>query len=157
MNIAAHALWGVALTPKSKANELKWAVFWSVFSDLIWLIFLLPYLILVGAIPDDFSSSPWWFYHLYGLGHSMVVWGIINFVLVALRKWRWYLLFWLFHILVDIPGHIRFATPFLYPLSSLRLNGWFSWDNYAIWTVSLLVPMVLIALRYRLVARKIDK
>ena len=96
MNIAAHALWGMALTPKPKIGGLKWAVFWSVFPDLIWASFLLPYLISGGGIPTDFSNAPWWFYHLYGLSHSMAIWIIVNGVLWVGGKWRWYLLFWLF-------------------------------------------------------------
>lgn len=156
MNIIAHGLWGVALTPKKQLRQIKWSVFWSIFPDLIWGSLTLPYWIFNKfRFPGDWDASPWWFYHLYGFGHSVIIWGsTFIFVSVLSKKWRWLLLFWLFHILVDIPGHTLFQTPFLYPLSTNTFSGLFTWSDYSISTVSHLIPLVIIFLKFSLRLKK---
>lgn len=156
MNILAHGLWGAALTPRKQFKSIKWSIFWSVFPDLVWGSLTLPYWIFNKfRFPGDWDTSPWWFYHLYGFGHSVIIWGSVFIIFSALsKKWRWPLLFWLFHILVDIPGHTSFQTPFLFPISNFKLTGYFSWDNYAISTLSHLVPLMIIVWKFKLLPKE---
>lgn len=157
MNIAAHVLTGVAVLPKSKQNLLKEAIFWSIFPDLIWGAIEIPYLIFHGwKLPTDWSDSPLWFYCLYGLGHSLVIWTTIFFaVLIIRKKVYWPLWFWLLHILIDILGHTHFTTPFLFPISTFHFKGLFSWTDYTISTLSYILPMAVILFRYKLVLKKV--
>jgi hypothetical protein len=149
MNIVAHGLWGVALTPKKKHKRHLEAVFWSVLPDLIWGSVTIPYWFLFDGF-WDFADAPRWFYHLYGMGHSVILWLAISGLLFAVGKFRWPLFFWLLHILSDIPGHTNFATPFLYPVSPYRITGTFSWTDLAPETLSFLIPVAIIAWKYRL-------
>lgn len=155
MNIVAHGLWGAALTPQKYFRQIKWAIFWSIFPDILWGSLTVPYWLIRGSFPTDWFDSPWWFYHLYGFGHSFIIWGgafIISFL--VLKRPYWPILFWLLHILVDIPGHTHFLTPFLYPLSKYAFPGLFTWSDYAISTVSLLVPVIIIFSKFSLKPRK---
>lgn len=155
MNIVAHGLWGVALTPKTQVSSVKWSVFWSVFPDLLWGVVTVPYMMLNSwRFASDWIDAPRWFYFLYGTGHSLIVWGFISVVLLILRKWRWQLLFWLSHILVDIVGHTSFQTPIFFPLSSFTIPGMISWSDYSISTLSHLVPALLIAAKFTLQPKK---
>lgn len=151
MNIVAHGLWGVALTPKKHFSQMKWAVFWSVFPDIVWGVVFAPWLFLQRwQVPADWPQAPGWFYFLYGTGHSLLVWIGVSVVLLVVGKWRWPLLFWLLHILIDIPGHTRYQTPFLFPLSGYKIPGIFSWNDYAPNTLSHLVSLLIIISRFSL-------
>lgn len=155
MNIVAHGLWGAALTPKKHFSQIKWSVFWSVFPDLLWGVAVVPYFIFHNfRFATDWNSAPQWFYFLYGLGHSLIIWSIISILLLLLKKWHWSMLFWILHILVDIPGHTHFQTPFLFPISNIILTGYFSWDNYAISTLSHLAPLIIIVWKFKLLPKK---
>jgi len=155
MNIVAHGLWGMALTPKKHFHQIKWAVFWSVFPDIFWGVAFIPWLVLQRwQIPSDWSQAPTWFYLLYGTGHSLLVWLGVSLILLILRKWTWPLLFWLLHILTDIPGHTHYQTPFLFPLSGYKVPGIFSWDNFTLNTLSHLIPLLIIISRFSLKPRK---
>lgn len=155
MNIIAHGLWGAALTPKNQFHKVKWTVFWSIFPDLVWVTPFIPFLLLTGfRIPLDFASAPIWFFHLYGFGHSLVVWAVMFVIGLLLKKKRVLpLLFWLFHILADIPGHTHFTTPFLYPFSTVMVTGFFSWTDLAPGTLSFLIPILLLWKRHKLIPR----
>lgn len=66
---------------------------------------------------------------LYHISHSAIVFfAVFGIVWLLRRRPTWELGGWLFHILIDIPTHsYRFyPTPFLWPLSSVKFNG-FSW------------------------------
>lgn len=153
MNIVAHGLWGVALTPVKKHNQTYEATFWSIFPDLLWGVATVPYL-LFRDFGSDWASSPSWFYHLYGFGHSVIIWLAMSGVLFAIGKFRWPMFFWLFHIVIDIIGHTHFSTPFLYPLSRFMLTSPFSWTDLAPETLSFFIPIAIIAWKFRLTPRK---
>ena len=77
---------------------------------------------------------------LYQFSHSIVIFAaVFALVWIIRRRPSWLLLFWLLHILIDIPTHsMRFyPTPFLWPLSSYQFNGiswgqpWFMILNYS--------------------------
>ena len=154
MNIIAHGLWGVALTPKKDHKKHVEAIFWSVFPDLLWGWVTIPYL-LFRDFGTDWTSSPSWFYHLYGLGHSAVIWLAVGGTLFAVRRFRWPILFWLFHIVVDILGHTSFSTPFLYPLSRFSWTSPFSWTDLVPETLSFFIPVAIIAWKYRLMPKRL--
>lgn len=155
MNIVAHGLWGAALTPKKHFRQIKWAVFWSVFPDIFWGVAFVPWLVLQRwQIPADWLQAPGWFYLLYGMSHSLLVWTFVSGILMIIGKWQWPILFWLFHILVDIPGHTHYQTPFLFPFSGYKLPGIFDWSSFTINTLSHLIPLVIIGLKFSLKPRK---
>lgn len=151
MNIVAHGLWGAALTPKKQFEKIKWPIFWSIFPDLPFLAFFIPYSILNNIfVYSGWEDFPIPIFYVYGITHSLIIWGLTAFGLLALKKWHWPILFWLLHILADIPGHTSFQTPFLFPVSEFKLSGIFSWDNYAISTISHLVPSIIILWKYNI-------
>ena len=158
MNIIAHGLWGAALAPKNTRNQ-KWfnqSIIFSVAPDFIWLIFLIPYLIITkNQIPTGWNYAPKWFFELYGLTHSIIIWLAVfigsSFIF---KKLQWPELFWLFHILLDIPGHTHFTTPFLFPISDFRYKGLFSWESPLLLLLSLLIPIVVLLLKYRVKLRE---
>lgn len=155
MNIVAHGLWGAALTPKKQFKSIKWSIFWSVFPDLPFLAVFIPYSLLNNVFVfsgwDNFPKS---IFYIYGITHSLIIWGLVAAGLFVSKKWHWPILFWLLHILSDIPGHISFQTPFLFPISNFKLTGYFSWDNYAISTLSHLVPLMVIICKFKLLPKE---
>jgi hypothetical protein len=151
MNIIAHGLWGVALTPKKQSKEIKWSVFWSIFPDLPFLAVFIPYSLWSRLFVFlDWTDLPKIIFYIYGITHSLIIWGITAIVLLVLRKWHWPIIFWLFHILADIPGHTSFQTPLFFPVSEMTIRGIFSWDNYAISTLSHLVPLAIILYKFKI-------
>lgn len=155
MNIVAHGLWGAALTPKKQFKAIKWSIFWSVFPDLPFLVVFIPYSILNKVfVFSGWENLPISIFYVYGITHSLIIWGLTASGLLALKKWHWPILFWLLHTLADIPGHTSFQTPFLFPISNFKLTGYFSWDNYAISTLSHLVPLMIIVWKFKLLPKE---
>ena len=78
---------------------------------------------------------------LYTVSHSFFTFGVVAFIVYLLnkRKFVWEMSGWGLHILCDIPTHsyVHFATPFLWPFSSFRVDGiywsqtWFMILNYS--------------------------
>lgn len=153
MDILSHGLWGaIAFGRKSRAS------FWLAF-----VIGLAPDLFSFGILwtaatlglseKPDFSHGtppestiPLYVHQLYNVTHSFIIF-ILAFVLLwlLLRRPLWELSAWGLHVLVDIPTHsfAFFPTPFLWPLSTWKFDGW-QWM-----TPTILVPnYVLLALLY---------
>lgn len=157
MNIVAHGLWGVALTPKKHFHQIKWSMFWSVFPDLPFLAVFIPYVLWKGLYsPSDWADLPRTIVHIYSASHSLVIWTVVAAAAFMSKKWRWPMIFWLLHILADIPGHTYFQTPFLFPVSEFKLSGIFSWGNYAISTISHLIPLIIILWKYKILPRQLS-
>lgn len=155
MNIVAHGLWGAALTPKKHFSQIKWSVFWSIFPDIFWGTAFVPWLILQRwQIPSDWSQAPNWFYLLYGISHSLLVWVFVSTILIVVRRWHWTILFWSLHILLDIPGHTQYQTPFLFPFSEYKVPGIFDWSDYTINTLSHLIPLIIVGFKFSLKPRR---
>jgi hypothetical protein len=134
MDIVSHGLWGaIAFGQKSRLS------FWLAF-----MIGLAPDLLSFGILwaaatlglseRPDFShgtppesSIPQYVHHLYNVTHSFIVF-LIVFVLIwfFLKRPLWELSSWGLHVAVDIPTHsfAFFPTPFLWPLSDWRFDGW---------------------------------
>lgn len=90
-------------------------------------------------------------YYVYT--HSLVALGMVAGLLYLLGRRRevWFAVPYALHILMDIPTHERFQTPFLYPISSWTFEGisWghplIFWPNWA----ALIGVHVYLVLRYR--------
>ncbi len=169
MDTFAHGLWtGVsyeALKRNSKRPiNVSLSVFWGVFPDFF--AFTIPFIYMFGSVLFGRMSlsnfrphtqiepvaHQFPFYDLanslYNVSHSLFVFTLV-FVIVALmrKKVMWELGAWLLHILIDVPTHSYqfFPTPFLWPISDFRVNG-FLWAtptfiavNYTLILVSLVV------------------
>lgn len=90
-----------------------------------------------GPLPPNLQYA---YDHYYVYTHSLV---ILLAVAAALRlagkrSWVWFCVPYGLHILMDIPTHVRFQTPFLYPLSRWTFQGaswgepWIFWPNWAL-------------------------
>ncbi len=141
MDIVSHGLWGaLAFGRKSRAS------FWLAF-----VIGLAPDLFSFGILwvaatlglstQPDFSHGtppestiPLYVHHLYDVTHSLVVFLCVFLVITLwLKRPAWEVGSWGLHVLVDIPTHSLafFPTPFLWPLSDWRFDGW-QWNTHTI-------------------------
>ena len=145
MDILAHALWthavhrGVAI--KNNFNPTKKAIWIAIFFGLAPDLFSFgPYFIreisyrglqFFSGGPPDPSTIPSYIYNSYSYTHSLVLFLVVFAVVWALKgKPFWLMYGWGLHILIDIFSHSTsfFPTPFLFPLSNFRINGW-SWGD----------------------------
>ncbi len=167
MDVFAHGLW-TWLTSKFANLKLriklntKLTVFFGVLPDIasfaplfIWMFFNM----VLGSfsfanIPHPVDMEPaaqdtLFIFKLtsllYSITHSLIIF-IIIFLAIFLIKQKPFLplLGWLFHIIIDIPTHSYkfYPTPFLWPLSSWKFNG-FSWGNK--WFMIANYSLILIA------------
>lgn len=96
-----------------------------------------------GPLPPDLQYA---YDHYYVYSHSLVVLLAVAAVLWLARKrsWIWFCVPYGLHILMDIPTHVRFQTPFLYPLSRWTFQGtswsepWIFWPNWILLIAALL-------------------
>lgn len=130
-----------------------WTGFWAVFPDLLAFTPLVLFIVwnVIGGdatlgnfrsvAPDAYLNPIQYALRnltstLYPLGHSAVTWAVAFIVITvlyniprppSLKLWRapWELLGWLSHIVIDIGTHPAefYPTPFLWPVSELRLDG----------------------------------
>jgi hypothetical protein len=132
----AHGLLSWLMFRKLPQNKQIWlSVFFGVMPDLFsWTIYLLYGLFLGGGHftgPPELSRIPPWVFTLYGVTHSLFVFGaVILLVFLLFKKVPVYLLAWGLHIAVDIPTHSRefLPTPFLWPVSEWQFPG-LSWGT----------------------------
>jgi|SRR3989344_6660553 len=145
MDILAHGLWS-GLAARAVNIKVRWAIFWGVIPDFF--AFTVPFIVMFarGILPFRPGEPPrdidLIFRHtttLYSISHSLIVFGaVFGLVYLVLRRPVWELLAWGMHILIDIPTHSYdfYPTPFLWPLSDLKVNGiswatpWFLAVNY---------------------------
>ena len=148
MDVVAHGLWAGALYYVQGRKRFLAGVLLGMAPDLLSFgVFHLTHpkwitLRLMGEIsgPPALSLLPAYVFHAYNISHSLVVWGVVFFLLWVLRsRPPWLLGAWLLHILCDIPTHSAsyFPTPFLWPLPTPFVDGlawstpWFVAANYA--------------------------
>ncbi len=151
MDIFAHALWttalGVAARKKWKRPlHLGWAAAWGVLPDLV--AFAIPASVriarfLTGAakslLPDGSGPRFDWAWGVYNGTHSALVFGVcFGAAWLLFGRPVWEMLGWCLHILIDMFTHRGlFAIQFLWPLSSIHLDGirwettWLLAANYA--------------------------
>lgn len=154
MDILAHGLWTAAAAKALNKSSrqllnIKWATFWGVFPDLaaftplfIWLFWKLIFggrsFFCFGEAACAASSRmlpPMALENLtknlYKFSHSLIIFlAVFILAYLILRRPRWELGGWLLHILIDIPTHSThfYPTPFLWPIASVRFNG-YSWAH----------------------------
>ncbi|MEK7138360.1 MAG: hypothetical protein AAB787_02510 [Patescibacteria group bacterium] len=145
MDVLAHALWTHAIhrgVAKAKNIKLNKKAIWTViFFGLAPDLFSFgPFFVkeiffhgtkIFGGGPPDPASIPAYIYNSYNYTHSFVLFLTIFAVVWALRgKPFWLMYGWGLHILIDMFSHSKsfFPTPFLFPLSSFKINGW-SWGD----------------------------
>ncbi len=95
-----------------------------------------------GPLPPELQSI---YDHYYVFTHSLVILlGVIGlFWLFRKRDWMWLGIPYGLHIILDIPTHVRFQTPFLYPISRWTFQGaswgepWIFWPNWILLIVTL--------------------
>ena len=138
MDILSHALWGGAALGRKKRSDFLFAAAFSLMPDFLGegIMFLLVFLGLPG-MPGlehghpDISEFPPYAQGFYDATHSLVVFSLV-FALVWLLKKKAFLPLaaWGLHVLIDIPTHSfkLFPTPFLWPLSNLKVDG-IGWDS----------------------------
>jgi hypothetical protein len=93
---------------------------------------------------------------LYSLSHSLFVFALIFGIasLIWMKKFKrmpYEMFGWLLHILIDIPTHSYkfYPTPFLWPISSYKFNG-FSWGQPWFMVLDILGLIVFVGyLRWR--------
>lgn len=96
-----------------------------------------------GPLPPEMQYV---YDHYYRYSHSLVLLAAVAVVLWAAgkRSWLWFCLPYALHILMDIPTHVRFQTPFLFPLSSWTFQGvswsepWIFWPNWILLIAALI-------------------
>lgn len=155
MDIVSHGLWGgIALGRAGRRS------FWTAFllgmgPDLFsfGVMFAnglfthgLDYLNGMGHPPDP-ALIPAYVHSLYKATHSLVVFALVFLAVWALRgKPLWELGAWGLHIALDIFTHSTdfFPTPFLWPVSDVRVNG-VPWSDPVIFFPNVLLLVVLYA------------
>ena len=148
MDFVSHALWGgVSFGRKSKKVFLLAAGI-SILPDILTEgLFGVLYLLNIGGMPGwenghpNITDYPMFAQNLYNITHSFVIFALVFALLwVAAKKPVWVVAGWGLHILIDIPTHslALFPTPFLWPISSFRVNG-IGWDNAIILTIDIIL------------------
>ncbi len=157
MDIISHGLYGgIAFGRKTKISYWK-AFFFGIMPDLFSFgIFFAMNVLMLTSGPDfengppDPSLVPSYVHSLYNITHSFIVAGlVIGGVWFILKKPMVELFAWPLHILVDIPTHSTsfFPTPFLWPVSSLRVDG-VSWGQPYIFFPNLVFLAVIYGFWY---------
>ena len=154
MDIVSHGLWGALAFGRKNRTSFCLAFAIGLAPDLFSFGVLWTAAMLGLSAEPDFSHGtpsestiPLYVHHLYDVTHSLVVF-LCVFVVMALLLKRpvWELGSWGLHVLVDIPTHsfAFFPTPFLWPLSDWRFNGW-QWNTHTILIPNFVVLSLLSA------------
>ncbi|MET0516865.1 MAG: hypothetical protein ABW047_16235 [Nitrospiraceae bacterium] len=153
MDIVSHGLWGAITFGRKSRSSFGMAFVIGLAPDLFSFGILWAAAALGFSEKPDFSHGtppestiPLYVHHLYNVTHSFVLF-LLVFVLIRIvfKRPLWELAAWGLHVLVDIPTHsfTFFPTPFLWPLSDWKFDGW-QWM-----TPTILVPnYVLLSLLY---------
>jgi len=152
MDILSHGLWGGIAFGRSSRRS-----FWRAFAiglapDLLSFGILWAAAMLGFSAKPDFSrgtppesSIPRYVHLLYTVTHSFIVFSTAFLAVWFLRKHpAWELGAWGLHVLMDVPTHsfAFFPTPFLWPLSNWRFDGW-QWMTPAILIPDYVVLLLL--------------
>jgi membrane-bound metal-dependent hydrolase YbcI (DUF457 family) len=147
MDTVSHAAWGYA-TLRWKGKKEAWAgAIAGAAPDLLFYIpFQIERAIRYGGfnmtvrsnkpemwreggppLPPDFIDA---YNHYYVFTHSFVIVAAVLGILWLLKKrwWLWLAIPYCLHILMDIPTHERYQTPFLFPISTFTIQG-ISWSH----------------------------
>lgn len=152
VDFVSHALWGGAAFGRKNRASFLLAVGISILPDVLTEgLFGVLHLMNVGGMPrweqghPNITDYPMFAQNLYNATHSLVIF-VIVFVLsgIVTRRPVWIIAAWGLHILIDIPTHslVLFPTPFLWPISDVRING-IDWDTSVVWTIDLVLLIIV--------------
>lgn len=143
MDIVSHGLWGSLAFGRKNKKSFLLAFFLGIAPDLFSFgpFFASTFLGLAerphfSSEPPDPSLIPHYVSQLYQVTHSIIIFAVIFALVWFLRKKPfWEMSAWGLHILMDIPTHSYkfFPTPFLWPISDLKLNGWHWGSPWIFW------------------------
>lgn len=155
MDTLSHGLYGGVVFGRASRARYWLAFFFGVAPDL--LSFGIYFVLTLFGLYEhpDWSSGqhpadeliPNFVHIAYQYTHSLLVFAIVfGVVWLLLRRPILEMLAWPLHILVDIPTHSTsfFATPFLWPLSDYRVDGW-NWSQPIIFIPNLILLISLYA------------
>lgn len=155
MDIVSHGLWGGLALGRTSRRSFWTAFgfgtvpdlfsFGLVFANGLW-VHGLDFFNGMGHPPDP-SLIPAYVYSLYNATHSLVVFALVfGLVWLVRGKPLMELGAWGLHIAVDIFTHSEafFPTPFLWPLSDLRVDG-VPWSDPRIFFSNVLLLAALYA------------
>lgn len=147
MDVFSHALWGYAILRWRGRREARWGALTGAAPDLLYFGASVIARIARGGLSSLYNRTArdpniwradgppmpqtliddYWNYYVWT--HSFVVLGMLAIAwFVFRRRAPWLLLPWALHILMDIPAHERYLTPFLYPLSTFTIAG-YAWNR----------------------------
>jgi hypothetical protein len=143
MDTLSHALWGYASMRWRGPRTARWSLLTGSAPDLIFgatsvvgrlltygwgglgpqgerdpRIWLRDGPPMPADLVEDYERYYVWSHSLFLLLGVAVIWIVLR------RRPPWLLLPWLLHVLMDIPAHERYLTPFLHPFSDWRFEGW---------------------------------
>lgn len=138
MDFISHCLWGGIAFGRRTKRAFLIAAGISLMPDLLTEgLFGVLHVLGIGGMPawdhghPNIAAYPLWAQTLYNGTHSLVSF-TLAFLLVSVlaRKPVWVVGAWAMHILIDIPTHSikLFPTPFLWPLSDIKVDG-VGWGN----------------------------
>lgn len=148
MDFVSHALWGGIAFGREGRKMFLWAAAISILPDLLTEgLFGLLYALGIGGMPGwehghpNITDYPAFAQNLYNITHSLIIFALVfGAVWMIAGRRAWVLGGWGLHILIDIPTHslALFPTPFLWPLSDVRVDG-IGWDHPIVWAVDLVL------------------
>lgn len=153
MDIISHGLWGGVTVGRSSRKSYWIAFLFGMAPDLfafaptfIGRVFTNGFASLsrVGQKPE-LSEIPEYVFQLYNISHSFVVFGAVFLVVWLLRgKPMWEMCAWALHIAIDLPTHSLsfFPTPFLWPISNVRVDG-HPWSDPIIFVPNVVLLLVV--------------
>ncbi|PWB80143.1 MAG: hypothetical protein C3F08_05095 [Candidatus Methylomirabilota bacterium] len=159
MDFVSHGLWGGIAFGRTNRRSFILAAACGMLPDLVpfgpWRLAV--FLGLAqrpphhGWEPPDPWSIPTYVYRLYDLTHSLVVFlAVFAVISVLYRKPIWEICAWGLHVSMDIFTHSTrfFPTPFLWPISSVAVDGW-PWGQSAIFVPNVILLALLYAWFWR--------
>ena len=155
MDIVSHGLWGSFVFGRHTRKSFWLAFVLGISPDLLSFgVYMGASLLGLSVHPDwssgrhlDASQIPLYVYGLYNFTHSILVFVTMFGVAWWLRgKPLYELSAWGLHILMDIPTHSYafFPTPFLWPLSDVRVDG-IPWSHPIIMIPNIILLIILYA------------
>jgi hypothetical protein len=169
MDTFSHALWGYASVRWRGPRTARWALLTGSAPDLIFGAVSITGRFLTkgweGLRPAGERDPRIWlrdgppmpadlledYHNYYVWSHSLVLLAVLGIAWYAIRRRPpWLLLPWTLHIVMDIPAHERYLTPFLYPLSNWTFEGisWGRWPVLALNWGSLALTYAMLYARY---------
>jgi membrane-bound metal-dependent hydrolase YbcI (DUF457 family) len=153
MDIFSHGLYGAAAFGRKSKKDFVTAFLFGIGPDLLafgpffLFIFLGLEVLPAGNFePPNAKILPDYVHFLYGITHSLFLYGLFFALLWSLGKKTFakLTLGWPLHILVDIPTHANgfFPTPFLWPLSDFSVSG-IPWSSPEIFIPNIIVLAVI--------------